>query len=76
MEKRFHSNDLKYIVIDSVFCADSKYEILLKTNEDYSIQNLLNINQKYQKLGIQNSLLTVRLSGSFFYVFRSTDVVL
>ena len=38
MKKEFRSNDLKYIVIDSIFCADSEYEICLKTNEDYSIQ--------------------------------------
>ena len=67
MEKRFRSNDLKYTVIDSVFCADSKYEICLKTYKDYSVQNPLNVTQKlFQKSGIENSLLTVWLSGQLF----------
>ena len=63
MEKTFPSNDFKYIPIDSVFCADFKYEIYLKTNVVHSIQNPPNISQKCQKSGIENKLLTVWLSG-------------
>ena len=55
MEKKFSNNDLKYIVIESVFCADSKYEIFLKTNEDCSLQNPSNITQICHKSGIENS---------------------
>ena len=50
MEKRFRNNDFKYIAIDSVFCADIKYEICLKTNVDHSAQNLSNISQKWQRI--------------------------
>ena len=64
MAKRFPSNDFKYIPIDSVFCADFKYEICLKTNVDYSVQNPSNISQNCQKSAIENKLLRVWLSGS------------
>ena len=59
MEKKFRSNDFEYIAIDSVFCADFKYEICLKMNIDHSVQNSLNISQKCQKSGIENKLLRV-----------------
>ena len=62
MEKRFPSNDFKYIALDSVFCADFEYEICLKTIVDHSVQNPSNINQKCQKSGIENKLLRVWLS--------------
>ena len=32
------------------FCSDSKYEICLKTNEDYSLQNPSNITQKMSQI--------------------------
>ena len=76
MEEKFCSNDLKYIVIDSVFCADSKYEICLKTNEDYSVKNPSNITQKCDKSGIENSLLRVWFSGPTLLAVKSSDVVL
>ena len=66
MEKRFWSNDFKYILIDSVFCADFKYEICLKTNVVHSVQNPSNISQKCQKSAIENKLLRVWLSGPPF----------
>ena len=50
MEKRFRSNDFKSMMIDSVFSADSKYEICLKTNEDYSVENPSNIPQKMSQI--------------------------
>ena len=62
MEKRFQSNDFKYIPIDSVFCVDFKYEICLKTNVVHSVQNPSNMSQKCQKSGIENKLLTVWLN--------------
>ena len=61
--------DLKYIVIDSVFGADSKYEIFLKMNEDYSVQNPSNITQLCQKSAIENSLLRDWLSGAHSFSF-------
>ena len=63
MEKKFRSNDFKHIAIDSVFCADFKYEICLKMNVVQSVENPWNISQKCQKSGIENKLLTVWLSG-------------
>ena len=63
MEKKFRNNDFKYIAIDSVFCADFKYEICLKTNVVYSVENPSNISQKS---GIENKLLRVWLSGPPF----------
>ena len=66
MVKRFRSNGFKYIVIDSVFCADFKYEICLKTNVVHSVQNPFNISQICQKSAIENKLLRVWLSGSPF----------
>ena len=68
-KKSFAGNDLKYIVIDSVFCADFKYEIFLKMNEDYSVQNPSNTTQKCHKLGIENSLLRAWLSGPTLLAF-------
>ena len=59
IEKRFRSNDFKYIAIGSVFCADFKYEICLKTNVVHSVLNPSNISQKCQKSGIENKLLRV-----------------
>ena len=64
--KKFRSNDFKYIVIDSVFCADFKYEICLKTNVVHSVQNPSNMSQKCQKSDIDNKLLRVWLSGPPF----------
>ena len=62
MEKEFRSNDFEYISIDSVFCADFKYEICSKMNVVHSVENSSNISQKWQKSGIENKLLTVWLS--------------
>ena len=62
MAKRFRSNDFKYIAIDSVFCADFKYEICLEKNIVHSVENPSNIHQKCQKSGIENKLLRVWLS--------------
>ena len=68
-KKQFRSNDLKYIVIESLFCANSKYEICFKTNEDYSIQNPSNINQICHKSAIENSPITVWLIVSTLLPF-------
>jgi cellobiose-specific phosphotransferase system component IIA len=38
-----------------VFCADSRYTICLKSNEDYSLRKPSNISQKWHKLSIKNS---------------------
>ena len=61
--EKFRSNDFEYIVIDSVFCADFKYEFFLKANVVHSVENPSNISQTCQKSGIENKLLRVWLSG-------------
>ena len=60
MEKKFPSNDFKYIVIDLVFSADFKYEIYLKISVVHFVENPSN---KWQKSAIENKLLTVWLGG-------------
>ena len=57
------------MVIDLGFCADFKYEICLKMNEDYSVQHPSNVTQKCHKSGIENSLLRAWLSGPTLLAF-------
>ena len=55
-EKKSRRNNFKYTLVDSVFCADSKYDICLGSNGGYFVRKPTNISQKGPKLGLKGSI--------------------
>jgi hypothetical protein len=71
IEKKSRRNNLKHIYIDSVFCADFKYDVYFKSSEHYSNRKPLKIRQKCQKSDLKNSMIRIWSSGPLFQILKN-----